>query len=180
MRTSSNSEKLPLLQKIILLVGNANSLFSLVFIIMAIQWMGKSNLQTEFDHKPLVFFVFIAFGLGSITRQLYIFRKRLIILKGGVRGYGTFIGKSKTLMRVNNRQVYEYSYRFETPDGQVYNALQKSISRKELEDEAREMIYYLPHKPERNLVVDALPRPVANYIKKYWGKSAKNSFIQRN
>lgn len=94
--------------------------------------------------------VFFASAAISGTRQA-------TLLRWGEIVGGKITSQQPTSMSVNNVPVMAYTYEFETPEGDLIMGTSKSLPNPHIGDETLEPVLYLPHNPERSMLVDALP-----------------------
>lgn len=110
-------------------------------------------------------------GIGSIIIGfLFLYpsyrrtkRERKIIMMGRP-AEGKLIYAEPTNMRVNEQPVYNLTYEYYTSLAKVQKLSIRSHMIRNLSDEHSEILIYDPSNPDKAVVVDTLPGPVARYI----------------
>ncbi|HLG03469.1 MAG TPA: DUF3592 domain-containing protein [Bacteroidia bacterium] len=108
----------------------------------------------------------VLFPLIGIVQLIFAYlrgKKRIRLLQNGWLVFGKITGKERTNMKINNNRVYKFSFQFEA-NGATYTGITKTHKPGLLEDEAKERIIYDPNRPEKAMMVDALPRAVRRYF----------------
>jgi len=99
---------------------------------------------------PSIGLGFVVFGLGRGLRAAH-------LLAHGKLAFGTLASKEPTNTRVNNQTVYKLTFDFSTDDGRRAQAVARSHQPQQLEDDARESIFYNPDTPAKAVLFDSLP-----------------------
>ena len=79
------------------------------------------------------------------------------LLMFGRLTYARWINVTPTSTTVNDQPVLKYAFEFQADDGQTYQGNSKSLPKAQLGDEANEPVLYLPAKPDRSMLLDAVP-----------------------
>lgn len=99
---------------------------------------------------PLVGGVMLLVGAVSGWRQIH-------LLATGRLAYARWINVTPTSTTVNDQPVLKYAFEFQAEDGQLHQGNSKSLPKAQLGDEASEPVLYLPAKPDRSMLLDAVP-----------------------
>ena len=99
---------------------------------------------------PLTGLVIVLFGLAKGFAAISIVRK-------GELAEGTLKSKTITPVRINNQPVYKLTFEFRARDGQIHQCDSKTHLPDKLQDDQMEKIIYDPGKPEKGLLLDAIP-----------------------
>ncbi len=112
------------------------------------------------------FIVFIFPLIGAVL--FYFGAKKAInairILKIGEIAYGKFLHKEATNTTVNKQRVYKLTFEFTAKDNVVYQTVAKTHHYHLLEDDETEKLVYDPDDPENAVLLDALPKAVADFF----------------
>lgn len=111
----------------------------------------------EFGPGILFVTIFPLVGLVMVVVSLRQGRKACDLLAHGVQTTGTLISKDSTNVRVNNRQVYAFTFSFKTAQGEFHNAVSKTSLVERFENPTAEPLVYDPKNPERAVMLDNLP-----------------------
>lgn len=102
----------------------------------------------------ILIFPFVGFMLVAVP--MFLSRKRVRLLKSGVLTTGEMCGKEPTNMRINNRTVYKYTFKFTDSRGKDHFHTEKTHYTHMVEDDHLERILYLPEFPEVACLVDII------------------------
>jgi len=99
---------------------------------------------------PLTGLIIVLFGLakGSVAAHL---------VRAGELTEGVLKSKTITPVRINNQPVYKLTFEFKARDGQQHQCVSKTHLPHKLEDNEKEKILYDPKKPEKAVLLDAVP-----------------------
>jgi hypothetical protein len=101
--------------------------------------------------------VFPVIGLGLIARGLRRGLRDIDVLTRGRAAMGVLTAKEPNGVEVNNRLMYDLTFRFRTEDGAEHRGVVAALHTIPIEDEPEERLLYHPRHPERIVVVDNLP-----------------------
>lgn len=101
--------------------------------------------------------VFPAVGLGLVVAALVRARKHLRLLVNGEVALGRLASKEETVFKVNKQPVYKLTFEFTDWRGDPQRAVVRTEKVARFEDEACERLFYDPQRPERAVLLDALP-----------------------
>ncbi|MEM9340465.1 MAG: DUF3592 domain-containing protein [Bacteroidota bacterium] len=124
---------------------------------------GMSNTHGGFAFM-IPFFVAICWIIYNYIIGL----KRIRIIKNGELAEGKLIYKEPTLIRINNRRVYELTFSFQSNSGKTYKATARTHKPEKFEDEGTKTLIYDRSHPEKSLLLDKLPWSTGKIIKERW------------
>lgn len=90
------------------------------------------------------------------------------LLSQGILTYGQLTKKLKTRDEVDNKRVYDMYFSFRDQQGREHEIKSRTHLSRRLEDEAWELMIYLPKNPKRAVMVDLLPWSIPSHIKTHW------------
>lgn len=99
---------------------------------------------------PFIGFLFILFATLSGL-------KRNRLLRHGILGSGTLLGREPTNVTINDQRVWKLTFEFTARDGQRHEATANVTDTSRLQDEASEPLLYDPNEPSRAYVLDEAP-----------------------
>lgn len=111
----------------------------------------------RFSAWAFVCTIFPLTGLGMVVRGLRRGLRDIHVLTRGRAAMGVLIAKEPNGVEVNNRPMYELTFRFRTDDGAEHRGVVTALHTIPIEDEPEERLLYDPRHPERIVVVDNLP-----------------------
>jgi hypothetical protein len=111
----------------------------------------------RFSAWAFVCTIFPLVGLGLVVRGLRRGLRDIDVLARGRAAMGVLIAKEPNGVEVNNRSMYDLTFRFRTDDGAEHRGEVSALHTIPIEDEPEERLLYDPRHPERIVVVDNLP-----------------------
>jgi hypothetical protein len=108
---------------------------------------------------PVFGLISMIFGMKKLIRQIS-------ILKIGEMTYGRLLNKEATNLKIDKRTVYKLTFEFTASDNIAYQVVAKSNDTNSLTDDKLEKLVYDPAKPERFVLIDALPYRTREYYLK--------------
>jgi hypothetical protein len=79
------------------------------------------------------------------------------LMKYGELALASFLRQESTGTTVNNKSVQKLVFQFETPGGEQYEAILKTLDPdKYLSDNDRKIVFYNPHNPQKNMIWDSV------------------------
>jgi len=99
---------------------------------------------------PLVGLIIVIAGLAKGFVAVHLVRV-------GELSEGVLKSKTVTPVRINNQPVYKLTFEFKARDGQLHQCISKTHLAHKLQDDEREKILYDPKKPEKAVLLDAVP-----------------------
>jgi Protein of unknown function (DUF3592) len=114
----------------------------------------------RFSEAPVWVSFVLIFPLIGLIIALTGFAKGLVaaqLVRVGELTEGVLKSKSPTNVRINNQPVYKLTFEFRTRDGQIHQCISKTHQPYKLEDDQKEKILYDPKKPQKAVLLDAVP-----------------------
>jgi hypothetical protein len=110
-----------------------------------------------FSVMVLFVLVFPLIGYAFAFAQWRAGSRAIRLLRSGLLAYGKLARTEATNVSVNNRPVLRMTFDFEAQDGASHLATARSSTPECLTDSRRELLLYLPERPESAVLLDSLP-----------------------
>lgn len=121
------------------------------------QWSRAEHMtRKEFGSSILFILIFPFVGFMLVAVPMFLARKKLRLLKTGILTTGEMCGKEPTNLRINNRTVYRYTFKFTDSRRKDYFHVEKTQYSENVEDDHRERLLYLPENPAVACLVDVI------------------------
>ncbi|MCP4439818.1 MAG: DUF3592 domain-containing protein [Aureispira sp.] len=115
------------------------------------------GMTTEMFPSWIAFVLIFPFlGFFMLLGGLYGGKQMINLLVNGKFTHGKYLSRKDSGSRVNQRTVWAYEFTFEV-NNQSYIAKCQTHKTHLVEDEEKEIILYMPDKPEESTVFDAIP-----------------------
>ena len=112
--------------------------------------------RKPFGPEILFVLIFPFVGFMLIAVPLYFSARKLSLLRYGVLTKGVMVDKKGTAMKVNNRRVHKYAFKFEDSRGREHEMTEKTHYSDAVEDEHEERVLYHPSNPSNACLVDLI------------------------
>jgi hypothetical protein len=101
--------------------------------------------------------IFPAVGLALAVAALIRARRHLRLLARGEAALARLVNKEETPYRVNKQPVFKLTFEFTDQRGETRQTVVRTEQIARLEDDPYERLFYDPERPERSVLMDALP-----------------------
>jgi hypothetical protein len=116
----------------------------------------KGARSSLFMAWVLFVLIFPAIGAGLFVWAAISGLRQVRLLRNGEVADARILSQRPTNVQVNGTPVMEFSYEIRTSMGETFNGSAKALPSKRIGDEESEPALYLPSKPSRSTLVDAI------------------------
>ena len=117
----------------------------------------KGKRSTLFGWPALIFAAVPIIGFFLVLFGYRRGRRWVKLLANGEQTTGKLVHKEGTSMHVNNATVFKLTFEFRTETNELQQATVKTHETSLLQDDAEEILFYLPEKPSVATLMDHLP-----------------------